>query len=546
MVKEISTFAEFIEWAEQFPNGQYLFRGVSNEKYKIEASASRRLGENSSNPVKLLKLNEEVIKEARLQGHDEKNGRTLSDLELLAELQHYGAATCLIDFTHSAQVALWFACQQSSSKKQENGKVIAVHSDDPVRFKKVTPQSLEKKLHCFFQMVKRRGYLLYQWEPKQQNNRIIAQQSVFLFGGAQIEAEAECIILKSSKEAILTSLDKSSGITEARMFLDFDGFARLRTHNRLYVEPDAQNHLQRGIEAFQESKWIEAIDYFDAVISLDPEASTLTQAYCYRGFVYDDKGESNKAIEDFTKAIDLQPNDADVYYYRGLSYADQDEYSLAIKDFTKSIELKPDYADVYNSRGAVYLKKYECDPAIKDFTKAIELKPDYASAYYNRGFVYETKSAHDLSIKDYSKTIELVPECVGAYYNRGGIYRIKYEFGSAIKDYSKVIELNSVCTDAYFYRGLSYADQSKHDLAIKDFTKAIELKPDKAGPYYHRAIAWLFLKNWERAKTDLAAAQNEDFNIDSSFHNKYKSVENFEQKIGATLSEDIVNILSRM
>lgn len=36
------------------------------------------------------------------------------------------------------------------------------------------------------------------------------------------------------------------------------------------------------------------------------------------------------------------------------------------------------------------------------------------------------------------------------------------------------------------------------------------------------------------------------FNIDSSFHKKYKSVENFEQKIGSTLPEDIVNILSRM
>lgn len=85
-------------------------------------------------------------------------------------------------------------------------------------------------------------------------------------------------------------------------------------------------------------------------------------------------------------------------------------------------------------------------------------------------------------------------------------------------------------TDAYFYRGFSYANQSKHDLAIKDFTKAIELKPDNADPYYHRAIAWLFFENWEYAKTDLTAAKNKEFNIDSSFYNKYKGVENFEQK----------------
>ena len=63
-----------------------------------------------------------------MRGYDEKNGRKLSHLEMLAELQHYGAATCLMDFSYSAQIALWFACQQSKkisqvSKKPPNGKV---------------------------------------------------------------------------------------------------------------------------------------------------------------------------------------------------------------------------------------------------------------------------------------------------------------------------------------------------------------------------------------------------------------------------------------
>ena len=90
-----------------------------------------------------------MIRDARLEGHDPKNRQRLSDLELLAELQHYGAATCLIDFTYNAQVALWMACQQRS-KWGVNGKVFDVCSDDPVRFKKVTPKSLQKDLDYFF------------------------------------------------------------------------------------------------------------------------------------------------------------------------------------------------------------------------------------------------------------------------------------------------------------------------------------------------------------------------------------------------------------
>ena len=85
------TINEFIEWAAQFSDGQYLFRGVSTENYKIEASAYRRLPEIDRNdPKKLLKINKDLITKAKALGHDQKNGQQLSDLEILAELQHFG------------------------------------------------------------------------------------------------------------------------------------------------------------------------------------------------------------------------------------------------------------------------------------------------------------------------------------------------------------------------------------------------------------------------------------------------------------------------
>ena len=71
----------------------------------------------------LLKVNKDLIKEARRQGHDQKNGQQLSDLELLAELQHFRAATCLIDFTRSALVALWFAVSQTPKKRSKRSSM---------------------------------------------------------------------------------------------------------------------------------------------------------------------------------------------------------------------------------------------------------------------------------------------------------------------------------------------------------------------------------------------------------------------------------------
>ena len=271
--RRVKTLNSFIKWAAQFDDGQYLFRGVSKDTYKIEASAYRRLpSEADKNPDRLLKINKQLIDAARLLGHDQKNGQRLSDLELLAELQHFGAATCLIDFTRNALVALWMACQQSTTG-EANGKVFAVRSDESAQLETITPKLVtDEDIDYFFKEDEQRGYPLYQWQPKYQNNRIIAQQSVFIFGGAQIETEAECIILKGGKGDMLSSLDKVSGITEGTIYPDFDGFARLHAQNKPYVEPDPQDHLQRGVEAHQRGDLDDAIDRYDGAISLrNPE-----------------------------------------------------------------------------------------------------------------------------------------------------------------------------------------------------------------------------------------------------------------------------------
>ncbi len=271
--RRVKTLDSFIKWAAQFNDGQYLFRGVSKDTYEIEASAYRRLpSEADKNPDRLLRINQDLIEKARLLGHDQQNGQQLSDLELLAELQHFGAATCLIDFTRNALVALWMACQQSTTG-EANGKVVAVRSDDSARFETITPKLVTNEdIDYFFKEDEQRGYPLYQWQPKYQNNRIIAQQSVFIFGGAQVEIEAECVILKGGKGDILTSLDKVSGITEGTIYPDFDGFARLHAQNKPYIEPDPQDHLQRGSEVYQRGDLDDAIDRYDEAISLrNPE-----------------------------------------------------------------------------------------------------------------------------------------------------------------------------------------------------------------------------------------------------------------------------------
>ena len=104
--------------------------------------------------------------------------------------------------------------------------------------------------------------------------------------------------------------------------------------------------------------------------------------------VYHRKGEIERAITDYTKVIQLKPDDPDAYYSRAMAYSSKGEIERAITDYTKTIQLKPDYVSAYNNRGVAYLKKGEINRAIEDYTTALKLDPQLDLAYYNRGEVW--------------------------------------------------------------------------------------------------------------------------------------------------------------
>ena len=250
----------------------------------------------------------------------------------------------------------------------------------------------------------------------------IAQQSVFIFGASEIAAAAECIILKSGKSEILDSLDNSAGITEASIYPDFDGFARLHAQNKPHIEPDVENYLLRGFMAQMENNLDDAITYYSEVISLQPDSSILAKTYTARGTIYANKREYDLAITDLTKAIEKDPNEFMAYYGRGTIYGVSGENDLAIKDYTMALELNPELIKVYVQRGTAYVANGEVELALDDYDRAIGLNPNDTTAYVQRGIAYGKKGEINLAIKDFDEAIRLKPQFAEAYYTRGAAY----------------------------------------------------------------------------------------------------------------------------
>jgi tetratricopeptide (TPR) repeat protein len=123
------------------------------------------------------------------------------------------------------------------------------------------------------------------------------------------------------------------------------------------------------------------------------------------------------AIDDFTKAIKLEPNNGLNYRERGRAYALKKDYDKAIADFNRAIQLDPGHAKAYNNRGLAFALKGDHDKAIADYDQAISLDPNLAQTYYNRGNTYTRKGEDEKAIADFEAALRIDPDHTGARWN---------------------------------------------------------------------------------------------------------------------------------
>jgi lipoprotein NlpI len=214
----------------------------------------------------------------------------------------------------------------------------------------------------------------------------------------------------------------------------------------------------------------------------------------------------NNSIRLWSYVIEKQPQRAHlVYYFRGLAFLNTDQFDNAIEDFDRAIALDPYFRDAFLNRGTAFEKKGMLDKAIESFDKAIELGPSY-EAYFNRGITFEKMGLLDKAISDYDKAIAIDPSRYEAYHAGGKLYGKTGSFDKAIAYFSKYIAINPKHAESYNNRGLSYAYIGQDERALEDFSKAIELDRNIAVTYRNRGTVYLRMGKREYAIPDFRKA----------------------------------------
>jgi tetratricopeptide (TPR) repeat protein len=239
-------------------------------------------------------------------------------------------------------------------------------------------------------------------------------------------------------------------------------------------EQGSQAALKAGNDLYNQDKYDEAIAQFTKAIQMNPNNA---EAYQKRAWAYSDKQEPdfNAALADSNKFVELAPNDNNAYFFRGEMYLNLKNNDAAIADFDKAIELNPKGATAHFWRGTAYVRKSDMDKAIADWEQAVKLDPNYADAYHNLGVAYERQDKKDKAVKNY----------ILAGKN--------YEFRSqaAVDDYRFALKLASDNVEALVELGAQFDGAGGNDVTLdeaqKSLNHAIELDPKNAMAYNWRA-----------------------------------------------------------
>ena len=93
-----------------------------------------------------------------------------------------------------------------------------------------------------------------------------------------------------------------------------------------------------------------------------------------------------------------------------MAWALKGDFDKAIDDYNKALEIRPRYAEAYNNRGYAHTQKGDLQAALDDYSKALEINPLFVDAYNNKAWILATTD--DKQLRNSAEAIMLAQKAV--------------------------------------------------------------------------------------------------------------------------------------
>ncbi|HXE43488.1 MAG TPA: tetratricopeptide repeat protein, partial [Candidatus Baltobacteraceae bacterium] len=206
-------------------------------------------------------------------------------------------------------------------------------------------------------------------------------------------------------------------------------------------------------------------------------ACTKDNAFAYNDFggALLANGQIDDAIENFQKALQINPNYAEVYHNLGDAFIQKGNRGEAIAQYQKALTIDSRDERSHVNLGIVLYQSGQINEAVDHYQKALEIDPTDTKTHNNFGLALAQLGRMDEAIAQYEDALTVDPQNLEAHFNLGNAFVQAGQFAKAIEHYKKALELNPDDAEVYNNLGLAFYQSGNKSEATASAQKALQL-----------------------------------------------------------------------
>lgn len=244
--------------------------------------------------------------------------------------------------------------------------------------------------------------------------------------------------------------------------------------------------------------------------------STRAAAWAFRGALAGQYYSKIGALQDYTRALNLTPDNADFRLARAMVFQDRNQWQESKSDLDLLLARHADNANARIARAQSLLALGEYPAALADLDAVLQANPNQSQAQFLIGSVKAAQRDYEGAIAAYTEAIKLDPAYAGAYYTRANLRFEAQNYEAARADLDSALRHNPVFLDAYNLRAQVHLNRKDYDACIADCNVILENRTSSA-VLATRGNALYNQKKYMEALVDLDAAIKLDASNGTAF-----------------------------
>ncbi|MFC5403635.1 tetratricopeptide repeat protein [Cohnella soli] len=201
------------------------------------------------------------------------------------------------------------------------------------------------------------------------------------------------------------------------------------------LDDTADARMRRSFSRYMAGRYEEAMMDIQEAVRLDESLLQMSKTAYAMGELFVGMDNWELADQQFTRAIELEPNNAQLFERRARGRFSEGRLEGAETDCNQGLLIDPNHAGLNWLRGLIRYRMDDYAGALADSLAYAALAPEDAQGYHNLGLIYSQLDRNDDAINAFSKAIELQPFEAQAYLERATIaYRYSFDRVQAADD----------------------------------------------------------------------------------------------------------------